>query len=564
MLPTPTKLPTSTISAKTNKTEGEPVRYALYIRWSSGKQDAENTKEGQYNALRAHAESKGGVVVKIYIDEGVSGKRDDRKALNELMRDARNRIRPFDEVLVWKFDRFGRRASTMDRRITELEELGIGIVAIQQPIQGKPSVVRLFRTMLGGLAEYVSDNMGEDISRGRMTSATHGVWTNSSVPLGYKREYRMDRNRMRPFLVPDPDTSWIVVRAFGLYRDGSSTSKIAEVYREENVPGPTEKPWTPKRVGSMLKNIEYAGFIHFGKRSKFDDTEVIIPWPEMELISLEEYNQVQEIMASRNPENRHPREVASVHLLSGLVFCHKGSFKMSPTGGERSYYNCNGKRNGICPACDTPNPRAERLDTLVLQHVLDRIIIKENTERILVIVASSQTEATMEVEEELKNVNLEIESQKASRRKLLSFVEGEEDVVPADIAERMVEIREELTRLEAKALEARAKVSNEKALISNPEKVLAYATKLETYLRGSNVDLTKAILNELIVEVRVAPGEQENTANVTIKYRVPTPPSGWAENTDIEVMALRKNARSMGTPVKAGMTRADWRKTNKH
>ena len=166
--------------------------------------------------------------------------------------------------------------------------------------------------------------------------------------------------------------------------------------------------------------------------------------------------------------------------------------------------------------------------------------------------ASSQTEATMEVEEELKNVNLEIESQKASRRKLLSFVEGEEDVVPADIAERMVEIREELTRLEAKALEARAKVSNEKALISNPEKVLAYATKLETYLRGTNVDLTKAILNELIVEVRVAPGEQENTANVTIRYRVPTPPSGWTEKTDIEVMTLRKNARSMGTPVKAG------------
>ncbi|MDE2959451.1 MAG: recombinase family protein [Chloroflexota bacterium] len=537
---------------KKRKPEGEPIRYALYVRFSSWQQDGENSKEGQLNALRAYVESKGGVIVKIYIDEGVSGKRDDRKELNELMRDAGNRIRPFDEVLVWKFDRFGRRASTMDRRITELEERGIGITAIQQPIQGKPSVVRLFRTMLGGFAEYVSDNMGEDISRGRKTSAAHGVWTSSSVPFGYKKDYRMDRNKMRPFLVPDPDTAPIVQRVFSLYLDGSSTSKIASVFREEDVPGPTEKPWTPKRVSQMLKNIEYAGFIQFGQRSKYEDEVALTTAPAMEIVSLEDYNLAQDIMVSRNPTNRHPREIASVHLLSGLTHCGRGSHKMSPTGGERSYYNCNGRRNGICPDCDTPNVRAERLDALVLQHVLDRIIIKENTERILAIVASSQTEATMEVEEELKNVNLEIEGQKQARKNLLKLVE-EEYAVSADISERLSEIRESLTRLESRALEARAKVSNEKALISNPDKVLAYAKKLETYLRGTNLDLTKAILNDLIVQVKVYPGEQKDTANVVITYRLPTPPTGWTEKTDMEVIALRKNVRSLETPAKAGI-----------
>ena len=538
---------------KKKKPEGEPIRYAFYVRFSSWQQDGENSKEGQLNALRTYVESKGGVIVKIYIDEGVSGKRDDRKGLNELMRDAGNRIRPFDEVLVWKFDRFGRRASTMDRRITELEERGIGITAVQQPIQGKPSVVRLFRTMLGGFAEYVSDNMGEDISRGRKTSAAHGVWTSSSVPFGYKKDYRMDRNKMRPFLVPDLDTAPIVQRVFSLYLDGSSTSKIAGLFREEDVPGPTEKPWTPKRVSQMLKNIEYAGFIQFGQRSKYEDEVALTTAPGMEIVSLEDYNLAQDIMASRNPKDRHPREVASVHLLSGLVYCDLGAYKMSPTGGQRSYYNCNGRRNGICPDCNTPNVRAERLDALVLQHVLDRIIVEENTERILAIVAGSQTDATVEVEEELKNVNLEIENRKQARNNLLKLVE-DGYAVPADISERLNEIRDGLTRLESQALEAKAKVSNEKALVANPEKVLAYARKLETYLRGANLDLTKAILGELIVEVRVCPGEQQGTANVVIRYRVPTPPTGWTEKTDTEAVALRKNMRSLETPGKAGMT----------
>ena len=157
--------------------------------------------------------------------------------------------------------------------------------------------------------------------------------------------------------------------------------------------------------------------------------------------------------------------------------------------------------------------------------------------------ASSQTEATVEVEEELKNVNLEIEGRKQARRNLLKLVE-DEYAASADISERLSEIRESLTRLETRALEARAKVSNEKALIANPDKVLAYAKKLETYLRGTNLDLTKAILSELIVKVRVYPGEQKDTANVAITYRLPTPLTGWTEKTDMETVALRKNTRS--------------------
>ena len=534
------------------KQDGEPKRIVFYIRWSSWKQDAENSKEGQQNALQAYADATGGICVGVYTDEGISGRRDDRPGLNQLMRDARSRTRPFDEVAIWKFDRFGRKASTIDRRATELEELGIELTAVQQPIQGKPSVVRFVRTMLAGVAELFSDNMGEDVSRGRMTSASHGVWTNSSVPFGFIRDYRMDRGRMRPFLIPDPDTEHIIKRMCGLYLDGTGVRKIAKTFWDENVPGPNDNPWTPARVTSMLKNIAYAGFVRFGKRSKFEGTKVLVPVPEMEIITLEEYNRIQEIMASHTPKVRHPREVASHHLLSGLVYSDVCDGKMSPTGGERSYYNCNKRRNNICPYCETPNPRADHLDAAVIDHVFGKILTPENMDQLIEIVDKGETVTTQEVEEELTDLQIEIQELEKGRRNLLNLVETDQ-AVPADIKGRLAEIRETESQREASILKARAKLANEKILTANPKKVAAYAKSLQTWLREENVDLTKEILNEVIAQVRIRRGEEEGTITVIIRYRIPMPPREWKESADVEELLLRKNKRSLEYPVGAGI-----------
>ena len=471
------------------------------------------------------------------------------------MRDARSRNRPFDEVLMWKFDRLGRRSSSINRRATELEELGISVTAVQQPIEGKPSVVRFVRTLLGGVSEFFSDNMGEDIARGRRTSASHGVCTTSSIPFGFMREYRLNRGRMRPFLVPNPETAGIIKRMFQLYLDGTSTTKVAKLFQGENVPGPSDKLWSTARVSKFLKNIAYAGFIQFGKRSKFEETTLLVPVPEMEIITLDEYNRVQDILASHTPKNRHPREVASRHLLSGLVYSDGCGSKMSPTGGGHFYYNCNQRRNEACPSCDTPNPRADHLDAAVLDHVFGKILVPENMDRVTDIVTKGETVATQEVEEELTDLQIEIEGQKSERKNLLHLV-ATNQAVEGDIAESLTAIREKISELERNAFKARAKISNERSLSANPKRVAAYAKSLETYLRKENIDLTKEILREVIVQVRIRPGEEKDTSTVIIRYRIPMPPRGWKEAEDVEdveELLFRKNQRSLDYPVKAGV-----------
>src|ERR1700685_4454747 len=79
------------------------AQVALYARVSTlNNQDPEM----QLAELRAYAERRGWQIVEEFTDQGVSGCKESRPALNKLMADACRRR--FDAVLVWKIDRFGR------------------------------------------------------------------------------------------------------------------------------------------------------------------------------------------------------------------------------------------------------------------------------------------------------------------------------------------------------------------------------------------------------------------------------------------------------------------------
>src|SRR5271157_590939 len=79
------------------------ARVALYARVSTcNGQDPEM----QLRELREYAARRGWTVTSEYVDHGVSGSKESRPQLNQLMADAH--WRKFDAVLVWKIDRFGR------------------------------------------------------------------------------------------------------------------------------------------------------------------------------------------------------------------------------------------------------------------------------------------------------------------------------------------------------------------------------------------------------------------------------------------------------------------------
>ncbi len=96
-------------------------RIAIYARVST----TDQSTESQLLDLRRYTRERGWTIFKEYCDNGVSGTKDSRPALNELMNSAKKRR--FDMVLVWRFDRFARSTKHLILALEEFKNLGIDL-----------------------------------------------------------------------------------------------------------------------------------------------------------------------------------------------------------------------------------------------------------------------------------------------------------------------------------------------------------------------------------------------------------------------------------------------------
>ena len=103
------------------------MRIALYARVSTFDQRPET----QLESLREYAQARGLTVVGEFVDEGVSGSKTRRPALDQVLAAAHRR--EFDAVLVWKLDRLGRSLSHLIRVVETLGTVGVDLVSLGDP-----------------------------------------------------------------------------------------------------------------------------------------------------------------------------------------------------------------------------------------------------------------------------------------------------------------------------------------------------------------------------------------------------------------------------------------------
>jgi DNA invertase Pin-like site-specific DNA recombinase len=149
---------------------GTPTRVALYTRVSTlHGQDPEL----QSRELRDYAASRGWTIVQEYCDRGISGSKDSRPALNQLMADSCRR--KFDVVLVWKLDRFGRSLRHLVNALAELEALGLAFISLRDHLDlGTPSG-RLMFQIIGAMAEFERALIQERVRAGLRHAKSKGT-----------------------------------------------------------------------------------------------------------------------------------------------------------------------------------------------------------------------------------------------------------------------------------------------------------------------------------------------------------------------------------------------------
>ena len=140
---------------------------AIYARVSTFDQEPEN----QLQELRRYVEARGWNGVE-YVDKGVSGAKDRRPALDQLLADAKRRR--FDVLVCWRLDRLGRNLRHLILLLDELTALGIGFVTLGEGIDTTSPSGRLVLHVLGAIAEFERERLRERVVAGLQRARMQG------------------------------------------------------------------------------------------------------------------------------------------------------------------------------------------------------------------------------------------------------------------------------------------------------------------------------------------------------------------------------------------------------
>jgi len=148
----------------------QPItQVALYARVSTfNGQDPEM----QLVELREYADRRGWQIAEEYIDQGVSGSRESRPALNRMMADACRRR--FDAVMVWKIDRFGRSLKHLVNSLAELAALGVAFISLRDNLDLSTPSGRLMFQIIGAMAEFERALIQERVRAGIRNARAKG------------------------------------------------------------------------------------------------------------------------------------------------------------------------------------------------------------------------------------------------------------------------------------------------------------------------------------------------------------------------------------------------------
>jgi DNA invertase Pin-like site-specific DNA recombinase len=133
---------------------------ALYLRVSTNDQSVAM----QEADLEALCKQRGIPIFRTYSDHGISGARDRRPALDELMADARKR--KFDAILVWDFSRFARSTKHLINALEEFRHLGIDFISFRETIDTGSPLGKMVFVIIAAVAELERNLISERIKGG--------------------------------------------------------------------------------------------------------------------------------------------------------------------------------------------------------------------------------------------------------------------------------------------------------------------------------------------------------------------------------------------------------------
>ena len=145
------------------------MRVVLYARVSTDAQDP----EVQLLALRQHCRQRGLEIVEEFIDQGISGAKEKRPALDRMVQAAWRG--QFQAVIVWRFDRFARSVKHLIAALENFRSLNIHFISLQEQLDTSTPIGQAMFTIIGAMAQLERDIIRERVKAGLDRARARGI-----------------------------------------------------------------------------------------------------------------------------------------------------------------------------------------------------------------------------------------------------------------------------------------------------------------------------------------------------------------------------------------------------
>ena len=228
------------------------TKAAAYIRVSTEEQATHGHGiDSQRRSVQSFAASQGYDLVEEFIDPAVSGatKPSERPGFGRLLE--LGRAQAFSVLVVYKFDRLARNISFSIEAVGQLDQLGIAIRSVTEPLDTGTPMGRTIFAIFAGMAEQERQTITERTHGGRREKATKGGFAGGAAPLGYQ----IDRSGGIEIVEAEATT---IQRIFVLRAGGLILQAIADRLNAERVPTKRGGKWRPSQVSYILDNPKEA------------------------------------------------------------------------------------------------------------------------------------------------------------------------------------------------------------------------------------------------------------------------------------------------------------------
>jgi DNA invertase Pin-like site-specific DNA recombinase len=146
------------------------IRAALYARISTLNHGQD--PEVQLRELREFCQRRGFTIAHEYVDKGISGSREKRPALDELLADCHKRR--LDAVVVYRYDRFARSLRQLVNALEEFRSLGIEFISIHEGVDTSTPNGRLVFGIFASIAEFERELIRDRVRSGLAAARAKG------------------------------------------------------------------------------------------------------------------------------------------------------------------------------------------------------------------------------------------------------------------------------------------------------------------------------------------------------------------------------------------------------